>query len=133
LRQPSRSDICYATQNRQQAVKELAHGADVVIVVGSENSSNSQRLRECAEQEGSRAYLVDDPNHVMPDWFSGAKTVGITAGASSPETLVQRIVERVQAITGTMPVVEVGEREPAIVFAPPRELASMQREASGNK
>jgi 4-hydroxy-3-methylbut-2-enyl diphosphate reductase len=133
LKQPSRSDICYATQNRQQAVKQLAESAEVVVVVGSENSSNSQRLRECAEQAGAASHLVDDPDQVLPEWFTGAKTVGVTAGASSPETLVQRIVERIQAITGNVPVTESGEREPAIVFAPPRELATMQREAGGSK
>jgi 4-hydroxy-3-methylbut-2-enyl diphosphate reductase len=131
IKQPARSDICYATQNRQTAVKALAEKADVVVVVGSENSSNSQRLRECAEQAGSRSYLVDDPDQISITWLDNAKTVGVTAGASSPETLVQRIVERIQQITGKLPVREFGTREPAIVFAPPKELTQLQREADG--
>jgi 4-hydroxy-3-methylbut-2-enyl diphosphate reductase len=129
IKQPARSDICYATQNRQTAVKALAEKADVVVVVGSENSSNSQRLRECAEQAGARSYLVDDPDQIEPGWIANSATVGVTAGASSPETLVQRIVERIQEITGELPVREFGTREPAIVFAPPKELTQLQREA----
>jgi len=130
LRQPARSDICYATQNRQEAVTSLADVTDVAIVVGSENSSNSLRLRERAEQSGIRAYLVDDPDQVQRDWFEGVKVIGVTAGASSPETLVRRIVERIQLFCGGLPVEEFGEREPAIVFTPPRELTAMQREAA---
>jgi len=90
---PKRDDICYATTNRQQAVKQLASHCEVVLVIGSKNSSNSNRLREVAEREGAISYLVDDANDVHPDWFEGAKCVGITAGASAPEALVQGVVE----------------------------------------
>ncbi len=130
LREPARSDICYATQNRQTTVKLLAQHAGVVIVVGSENSSNSQRLRECAEGSGSRAYLVDDPQQLEPAWFEGSGTIGLTAGASSPEPLVQRILERIQALCGPLLVEDFGEREPDITFAPPRELVTIRASAS---
>jgi len=89
---PKRDDICYATTNRQQAVKQLASHCEVVLVIGSKNSSNSNRLREVAERGGARSYLVDDANDVHPDWFKGARCVGITAGASAPEALVQGVV-----------------------------------------
>ncbi|MDQ6958059.1 MAG: 4-hydroxy-3-methylbut-2-enyl diphosphate reductase [Mariprofundaceae bacterium] len=89
---PKRDDICYATTNRQQAVKQLASHCEVVLVIGSKNSSNSNRLREVAEREGAAAYLVDDANDVHPDWFEGARCVGITAGASAPEALVQGVI-----------------------------------------
>jgi len=90
---PKRDDICYATTNRQQAVKQLASHCEVVLVIGSKNSSNSNRLREVAEREGAISYLVDDASDVNPDWFEGAMCVGITAGASAPEALVQGVVE----------------------------------------
>jgi len=90
---PKRDDICYATTNRQQAVKQLASHCEVVLVIGSKNSSNSNRLREVAEREGAAAYLVDDASDVHSSWFEGAKCVGITAGASAPEALVQGVVE----------------------------------------
>jgi len=90
---PKRDDICYATTNRQQAVKKLASHCEVVLVIGSKNSSNSNRLREVAEREGASAYLVDDASDVHPDWFEGAECVGITAGASAPEALVQGVVD----------------------------------------
>jgi len=90
---PKRDDICYATTNRQQVVKQLASHCEVVLVIGSKNSSNSNRLREVAEREGATAYLVDDASDVHPDWFGNARCVGITAGASAPEALVQGVVE----------------------------------------
>jgi 4-hydroxy-3-methylbut-2-enyl diphosphate reductase len=129
LREPARSDICYATTNRQAAVKDLARKASVVVVVGSENSSNSQRLKDCAEQAGARAYLVDHPELVRAEWFTGATTIGVTAGASSSEGLVGRIVERIEALCGSTQRVESGEPEPEIVFAPPRELARLRTSA----
>jgi len=89
---PKRDDICYATSNRQQAVKQLAAHCEVVLVIGSKNSSNSNRLREVAERQGADAYLVDDATDVLPGWFEGVKCVGITAGASAPEELVQGVV-----------------------------------------
>uniref|UniRef100_E6Q256 4-hydroxy-3-methylbut-2-enyl diphosphate reductase n=1 Tax=mine drainage metagenome TaxID=410659 RepID=E6Q256_9ZZZZ len=129
LREPARSDICYATQNRQVAVKALAAEVGVVVVVGSENSSNSQRLRECAEQLGAAAYLVDCTEQLRAGWFTGHRRIGVTAGASSPETLVARIVERIRELVGDATVVDFGEREPAITFAPPKELALLQTSA----
>jgi 4-hydroxy-3-methylbut-2-enyl diphosphate reductase len=128
LREPARSDICYATQNRQTTVKRLARYADIVVVVGSDNSSNSQRLRECAESAGSRAYLVDDVSQIDPVWFEGKTTIGLTAGASSPEPLVQRILARLAAICGELSIKDFGEREPDITFAPPRELVALRDE-----
>ena len=129
LREPARSDICYATQNRQVAVKALAAAVEVVVVVGSENSSNSQRLRECAEQIGAAAYLVDCIEQLRAEWFVGHARIGVTAGASSPETLVARIVDRIGELVGSATVVDFGEREPAITFAPPKELALLQTSA----
>ena len=129
LREPARSDICYATQNRQVAVKALAAEVEVVVVVGSENSSNSQRLRECAEQLGAAAYLVDCTDQLRAEWFAGHPRIGVTAGASSPETLVARIVDRIRELVGEATVVDFGEREPAITFAPPKELALLQTSA----
>ena len=93
---PPRDDICYATQNRQEAVKELAAQADVILVIGSENSSNSNRLVEVASAAGTPAYLVDDETHIRPEWLEGAGTVGVTSGASAPEWLVERVVDRLK-------------------------------------
>lgn len=93
LQMPASDDICYATQNRQAAVKLVAQQADLVLVVGSDNSSNSERLREVAETSGARAYLIDNASEIQIDWLVGAEVVGITAGASAPEKLVQEIVE----------------------------------------
>lgn len=93
IKGPPKADICYATQNRQEAVKVLSLGADVVLVVGSQNSSNSQRLRELAEEQGVRGYLVDGPENFDPDWFEGNETIVLTAGASAPETLVESCID----------------------------------------
>ena len=95
---PKKDDICYATQNRQDAIKTLAQRCDVVIVVGSPNSSNSNRLREVAEQLGVPAYMVDNAGELKPEWVAGKSTVGITAGASAPEVLVQDVVERLRSL-----------------------------------
>jgi 4-hydroxy-3-methylbut-2-enyl diphosphate reductase len=95
---PKKDDICYATQNRQDAIKTLAQRCDVVIVVGSPNSSNSNRLREVAEQLGVPAYMVDNAGELKPEWVAGKSTVGITAGASAPEVLVQKVVERLREL-----------------------------------
>ena len=89
---PPREDICYATQNRQQAVKAIAAKSDVVLVIGSDNSSNSNRLAEVARTFGARAYLIDDESEIEPSWFEGARTVGVTSGASAPEWLVDRVI-----------------------------------------
>ncbi len=95
---PKKDDICYATQNRQDAIKTLAQRCDVVIVVGSPNSSNSNRLREVAEQLGVPSYMVDNASELKPEWVAGKSTVGITAGASAPEVLVQDVVERLRSL-----------------------------------
>jgi 4-hydroxy-3-methylbut-2-enyl diphosphate reductase len=97
---PKKDDICYATQNRQDAVMRLTKECDVVIVVGSPNSSNSNRLREVAAQGGARGYLVDRATELRPEWFAGAQKIGITAGASAPEVLVREVVARVKAMAG---------------------------------
>jgi 4-hydroxy-3-methylbut-2-enyl diphosphate reductase len=94
--QPKKQDICYATQNRQDAVKFMAPQVQLVIVVGSQASSNSNRLRELAEKLGVPAYMVDAPEQLRPEWFDGKKRIGLTAGASAPETLAQAIVARIQ-------------------------------------
>ena len=118
---PKKDDICYATQNRQDSVKQLARAAEVVLVVGSQSSSNSNRLREVAELIGSRAYLVDQAEQIDPSWFAGASRVGVTAGASAPEVLVQQVVTR---LSGGDPA-QVGQLDGAeenVTFALPREL-----------
>ena len=118
---PKHDDICYATQNRQDAVRLLAGRCEVVLVVGSVNSSNSNRLRELAEKQGARAYLIDGAEHIAPDWVAGATRVGVTAGASAPEILVQGVVNRLQELgAGTVEHLE-GEPE-NVVFALPKEL-----------
>jgi 4-hydroxy-3-methylbut-2-enyl diphosphate reductase len=98
---PKKDDICYATQNRQDAVKRIANECDVVIVVGSPNSSNSNRLREVAANQGIAAYMVDKAQELVPEWIAGKQRVGVTAGASAPEILVQQVVERLQALGAT--------------------------------
>ena len=98
VREPKQQDICYATQNRQDAVKMLAPGVDVVVVVGSPSSSNSNRLRELAERLGAQAYMVDSADDLKPEWFAGRRRVGVTAGASAPEVLVQQVVDRLRAL-----------------------------------
>lgn len=118
---PRKDDICYATQNRQDAVKTLALETDVVFVVGSPNSSNSNRLRELAERCGATAYLVDDPQQVEKQWLESAKTIGVTAGASAPEELVLKVVNRLREWGGDTPNELVG-REENIVFSMPKEL-----------
>lgn len=118
---PKTDDICYATQNRQDAVKDLAKQCDLILVVGSPNSSNSNRLRELGERMGADAYLIDNADEINADWFSDDKTVGITAGASAPEILVQQVVDRVKELGGEAPV-ELDGREENITFNLPKEL-----------
>jgi 4-hydroxy-3-methylbut-2-enyl diphosphate reductase len=118
---PKHDDICYATQNRQDAVRLLAGRCEVVLVVGSVNSSNSNRLRELAEKQGARAYLIDGAGHIDPAWVTGVARVGVTAGASAPEILVQGVVNRLQELGAGS--VEHLEGEPEnVVFALPKEL-----------
>ena len=118
---PRKDDICYATQNRQDAVRELARHSDVVLVVGSPNSSNSNRLRELAEQQGVTAWLLDDPGQIEASWLEGKRCIGVTAGASAPEVLVQQVINRLQEWGGTLTREQAG-REETITFALPREL-----------
>ena len=119
---PRRDDICYATQNRQDAVKALAPAVDVVIVVGSRNSSNSNRLREVAAHRGIPAYMIDRADELRAEWVSGHARVGVTAGASAPEVLVRQVVERLQALGATR-VDELDGVVEKIVFPLPRGLA----------
>ena len=118
---PPREDICYATQNRQTAVKVLAEKADVVLVIGSDNSSNSNRLAEVARARGAHAYLIDDETEIQESWLKGAHTVGITSGASAPEWLVDRVVGFFRA-RGVEDVEEVRVVEEDVHFALPKEL-----------
>ncbi|TAK38105.1 MAG: 4-hydroxy-3-methylbut-2-enyl diphosphate reductase [Lysobacteraceae bacterium] len=118
---PRHDDICYATQNRQDAVRQLAKQCDLVLVVGSPNSSNSNRLRELAEREGIEAHLVDGASEINPAWVSGRRHIGVTAGASAPEVLVRGVIERLRAL-GADGVRELDGDPENMVFALPREL-----------
>ena len=126
LQAPRREDICYATQNRQDAVKLLVGECDVLVVVGSASSSNSNRLRELAEKSGIAGYLVDGAKDMDRSWFDGARSVGVTAGASAPEVLVQEVVEQLRAWGGET-AREVAGREEHVLFSLPRELRSVAR------
>src|SRR5688572_23835168 len=119
---PRRDDICYATQNRQDAVKVLAREADVVLVVGSPNSSNSNRLREVAENQGVPAYMVDRAAELKPEWVAGKEIVGVTAGASAPEVLVKQVIERLVAL-GATGVKELDGTDEKVTFPLPKGLA----------
>jgi 4-hydroxy-3-methylbut-2-enyl diphosphate reductase len=118
---PRKDDICYATQNRQDAVKQLSIESDIVLVVGSKASSNSNRLRELAERCGCKAYLIDGPEDVIPEWFATARTIGVTAGASAPELLVQGVVSRLVDLGAKAPQ-EMRGVEEKIRFSLPKEL-----------
>ena len=119
---PKKDDICYATQNRQDAVKVMAPRADVVIVVGSPNSSNSNRLREVARNLGREAYLVDSAAELRPEWIAGKRVVGVTAGASAPEVLVQAVIGRLRELGATR-VRELDGIEESVTFPLPRAIA----------
>ena len=121
IREPKKQDICYATQNRQDAVKFMAPQVEVVIVVGSPNSSNSNRLRELAERLGVPAYMVDAPEQVRPEWVAGKRRIGLTAGASAPEALAQSIVERLREL-GARQVRPLDGIEENMAFPLPRGL-----------
>jgi len=123
---PKRSDICYATQNRQDAVKALAARCDLMLVVGSPNSSNSNRLRELAEKQGCPAYLIDGPEDIRREWLEPAVRVGLTAGASAPEVLVAQVIERLRDWGAACVDEQSGIRE-QVVFALPRELTGAAR------
>ncbi len=118
---PRKDDICYATQNRQDAVKQLASECDLFLVVGSPNSSNSNRLAELARRMGARAYLIDSAEDIDTAWLEGVTGIGLTAGASAPEILVQQVIARLRELGADMPVEMVG-REENITFSMPREL-----------
>jgi 4-hydroxy-3-methylbut-2-enyl diphosphate reductase len=128
LASPSKEDICYATQNRQDSVKELVAICDVLVVVGSSSSSNSNRLREIAAKRGVPGYLVDGADDLKREWFAGASAVGVTAGASAPEILVQQVVTRLREWGGE-PAVEVPGRTEHVVFALPRPLRDVVKPA----
>ncbi|SAL15588.1 4-hydroxy-3-methylbut-2-enyl diphosphate reductase [Caballeronia peredens] len=125
VKEPKKQDICYATQNRQDAVKFLAPQCDVVIVVGSPNSSNSSRLREVAEKRGIPAYMVDSPTQIDPKWVEGKKRIGVTAGASAPEVLAQAVIARLREL-GVRSVRSLEGIEETIAFPLPRGLSLPQ-------
>ncbi len=118
---PRKDDICYATTNRQEAVRSLAAEADVVLVVGSKNSSNSNRLAELAQRAGKRAQLIDSAEDIQESWLDGIDCVGVTAGASAPDILVQEVIQRLRQFGG-QEVIELSGREENIVFEVPKEL-----------
>lgn len=125
IKGPRKDDICYATQNRQDAVREIAKEVDVMIVVGSKNSSNSTRLKELAEKLGTPGYLTDCPEDIQPEWVEGKAKIAVTAGASAPEALVNQILDRVKEL-GATSVEEVSGREENMFFEVPRELQITQ-------
>ena len=122
IAEPKKSDICYATQNRQDAVKIMAPECDLVLVVGSPNSSNSNRLREVAERKGAAAYLVDGAEAIDPAWLQGVRRIGVTAGASAPEVLVEQVVARLQEL-GAASVQTMKGLEERVAFPLPKELS----------
>jgi 4-hydroxy-3-methylbut-2-enyl diphosphate reductase len=126
LKAPLKEDICYATQNRQDAVKDLIARCEVLIVVGSESSSNSNRLRELAEKAGKPGFLVDGPENMRREWFDGVSTVGVTAGASAPEILVQGVIARLQEWGGERSD-ELAGRAEHVIFALPRQLRAVPK------
>jgi len=121
IQAPKRDDICYATQNRQDAVKDIVDDCDLLLVIGSNNSSNSNRLKEIASKKGIAAYLIDDASQVSEQWLDGSSVIGITAGASAPEILVQQVMEKVSRLSDA-DVREVAGVKEDIAFALPREL-----------
>jgi len=120
---PKKDDICYATQNRQDAIKALAQQCDVVIVVGSPNSSNSNRLREVAANQNVAAYMVDNARELKPEWLAGASRVGVSAGASAPEVLVQEVISRLMEL-GASGVTEIAGITERVTFPLPKNLAA---------
>jgi 4-hydroxy-3-methylbut-2-enyl diphosphate reductase len=126
LKAPVKEDICYATQNRQDAVKDLIGRCDRLVVVGSQSSSNSNRLREMADKAGIPGYLVDGPEQLHREWFDGVKTVGVTAGASAPEILVKGVVDQLRQWGGEV-VEELKGREEHVIFALPRTLRDVTK------
>jgi len=123
IKGPKKDDICYATQNRQDAVKRLSSDCEVVLVVGSPNSSNSNRLREIAEKEGRKGYLIDGPEDMKQEWFDGVTKVGVTAGASAPEILVESVIYQLEGWGVNSVTTDGGEPE-NVVFSLPKELTN---------
>ena len=121
IQSPKRDDICYATQNRQDAVKSLVHDCDLLLVIGSVTSSNSNRLREIAEKNGIESYLIDDANQISDSWLNGKISIGVTAGASAPEILVRQVVNKLASSTSAS-VIEIEGVEENITFAVPKAL-----------
>lgn len=121
IKGPKKDDICYATQNRQDAVKQLALECSLVLVVGSVNSSNSNRLRELAERIGTTSYLIDGPQDIQPEWLANKPNIGVTAGASAPENLVRDVIKRLQEL-GAQEARELDGREETVHFSLPKEL-----------
>jgi len=121
VREPKKQDICYATQNRQDAVKVLTPQVDVVVVVGSPTSSNSNRLREVAERMGKPAYMIDDASGLDPAWFDGARRVGLSAGASAPDVLVQQVIARLKEL-GAVAVRKLDGVQETVQFPLPKGL-----------
>lgn len=124
---PKKDDICYATQNRQDAVKTLADDCDLILVVGSPNSSNSNRLRELAEKRGKHAYLIDGAEDIDPAWINGMRAIGVTAGASAPEILVEQVVERLRSLGADEVINSQGTRE-NVVFVLPKNLRKLSEQ-----
>ena len=124
IKGPKKDDICYATQNRQDAVKRLSQDCEVVLVVGSPNSSNSNRLREIAEKEGRKGYLIDGPEDMKKEWFDGVTKVGVTAGASAPEILVESVIYQLEGWGVNSVTTDGGEPE-NVVFSLPKELVKI--------
>jgi len=118
---PKKDDICYATQNRQDALKIMASQCDLVLVVGSQNSSNSRRLCEVALSKGIDAYLLDGPTEINPSWFEGKTRVGVSAGASAPDILVRQVIARIQDLTGAK-ISDLDAIEENVSFSLPKEL-----------
>lgn len=131
IRGPRQDDICYATQNRQDAVKQLADHCNVLLVVGSRNSSNSNRLREIAATAGIQAYLIDGPEELQREWLLGKQRVGVTAGASAPEDIVQQVVAKLRE-WGEKSVTEFAGIQENVIFALPKELDGSDNLASRN-
>lgn len=125
---PRKEDICYATQNRQDAIRKLAAQCDAILVVGSKNSSNSNRLKELSEQLGTPAYLLDGAQYLESSWLAGVKRLGISAGASAPEILVQNLIKHIQANWPVSSTREMNGIEENIVFSMPKELRDVSRE-----
>lgn len=125
IKGPRKDDICYATQNRQDAVKNLASQCELLLVVGSPNSSNSNRLRELGERMGAKAHLIDNATEIRAEWLSGVEYVGITAGASAPEVLVQEVIRHLESLGGKAPE-EMSGTEENVVFSLPKELKMVE-------